>query len=773
MSASDLLVIGMSHRSSPVALRERLAVEGEALVGAVRGLVEQTHLSEALLLSTCNRVEIYAGTDERGIGAELRRWLADRAGETVDGFLYEHRGEDATRHAFRVASSLDSMVVGEPQILGQVKEAFAAAKAAGVCGGLLERCLTTAFGVAKRVRSETEIAAGSVSVSSVASDLARKIFGDLEGRRVLLVGAGEMGEQAAKHLKKSGASLYVVNRSREKADALANEHGGHAQNLEALATELAHADVVIASTSSQRFVITHELMRGVTKARRHRPLFLIDIAVPRDVDPRVGDMDNVFLYDVDDLSKVAEENLSARQREAEKAEAIVARGGAGVREMAAHEPAHPDHRRAARACARRAERRARADPAPPGRAQRRRAALAGEDDRRDDEQATAPGHLRAEGRRRHAGRQGPVGGHAAPLRPRDRAPPRRAGGRRLDGAPAWEGGVVKIRIATRKSPLALAQTRWVAERIRAHRPDVEIEEVLVMTKGDIVIDKPLAKIGGKGLFISEVEATLLDGRAELAVHSMKDVPDELAEEMAILCVPEREDPRDVLVTPDGRELSELTRGATIGTSSLRRSCQLRAARPDVAFAVLRGNVGTRLSKLDRGDFDAIVLAYAGMKRLELDRERPLWAIPPETSIPAVGQGALGIEGRADDPELLALLAPLEHGPTRLAVEAERGYLSRLQGSCTTPIAAFARFDDDGETRMRVDGMVGSVDGDEVLNASVDGYVDARDHAERLQQAMRKGVELAEMMLDRGAAELIARAKSAEDPYKMGPYGRLH
>jgi hydroxymethylbilane synthase len=329
---------------------------------------------------------------------------------------------------------------------------------------------------------------------------------------------------------------------------------------------------------------------------------------------------------------------------------------------------------------------------------------------------------------------------------------------------------VKIRIATRRSPLALAQTRWVADRIRDVRPDVEIEEVPIVTKGDRVIDQPLAKIGGKGLFISEVEATLLDGRADLAVHSMKDVSDELAEGMAILCVPEREDPRDVLVSPAGRELSELARGATIGTSSLRRSCQLRAARPDVRFAVLRGNVGTRLSKLDRGDFDAIVLAYAGMRRLGLEPERALWPIPTETSVPAVGQGALGIEARADARELLALLEPLEHGPTRLAVEAERAYLSRLQGSCTTPIAAFARFDDDGETRMRIDGMVGSVDGDQLLTASVDGYVDARDHAERLQQAVRMGVELAEMQLDRGAAELIAQAKRTADPYTIGPYG---
>ncbi|HEY8427393.1 MAG TPA: glutamyl-tRNA reductase [Sandaracinaceae bacterium] len=321
---AELFVIGMSHRTSPVELRERLAVEGEALTRDVRALREGTALEEALLLSTCNRVEVYASTSDAGRAARVREWLGRRAGEPLDAYLYEHRGAAAVRHAFRVASSLDSMVVGEPQILGQVKEAYAAAKAVGAIGSLLDRCFTTAFSVAKRVRSETLIAEGSVSVSSVAGDLAKKIFSDLEGRRVLLIGAGEMGEQAAKHLRKSGASLYVVNRSREKAEAIARENGGHARGLEELAAELALADVAIASTSSPRFVITPELMRGVIKARRHRPIFLIDIAVPRDVDPRVGDMDNVFLYDVDDLEKVAQENMSARRREAEKAEALVA-----------------------------------------------------------------------------------------------------------------------------------------------------------------------------------------------------------------------------------------------------------------------------------------------------------------------------------------------------------------------------------------------------------------------------------------------------------------
>ncbi|MCB9597189.1 MAG: glutamyl-tRNA reductase [Sandaracinaceae bacterium] len=317
---TDVFVVGISHKTSPVELRERLAVDDKAVGETALALQQGAALREAVLLSTCNRVEVYAGEgDERAVA----RWLEERAGGSISDHVYIHRGADAVQHAFRVAASLDSMVVGEPQILGQFKDAYAAAKQAGAIGTLLDRCFTKAFAVAKRVRSETRIAEGSVSVSSVASDLAQKIFEDLRGRRVLLIGAGEMGEQAAKHLRQAGASLYVVNRSLEKAERLAEEHGGIARSIEMLAAELSEADVAIASTSSQRFVITPELMRGVIKARRHRPLFMIDIAVPRDVDPRVGEMDNVFLYDVDDLQQVAQENLGERQRAATNAEQIV------------------------------------------------------------------------------------------------------------------------------------------------------------------------------------------------------------------------------------------------------------------------------------------------------------------------------------------------------------------------------------------------------------------------------------------------------------------
>ena len=323
----ELVLVGLSHHSAPLELREKLAVDGEGREALLKSWSEGV-AGEGVVISTCNRVELYATTDDTG-SAEARArtlleaHLTEEERASLEGALYVHGGESAIRHLFRVASSLDSMVVGEPQILGQVKEAFDAARAAGTMGSLLGRCFSRSFAVAKRVRTETGIAEGTVSVSSIASQLARKIFGELTGRKVLLLGAGEMGEAAARSLANTGAVLRVVNRSPEKARRVAAECGGEPRGYEQLASEMVQADVVISSTSSDRYVLTTELMKDVLRGRRHRPIFLIDIAVPRDVDPRVGEMESVFLFDVDDLQEVAQENLAQRRSAALAAERIV------------------------------------------------------------------------------------------------------------------------------------------------------------------------------------------------------------------------------------------------------------------------------------------------------------------------------------------------------------------------------------------------------------------------------------------------------------------
>ncbi|MEZ4256801.1 MAG: hydroxymethylbilane synthase [Polyangiales bacterium] len=314
---------------------------------------------------------------------------------------------------------------------------------------------------------------------------------------------------------------------------------------------------------------------------------------------------------------------------------------------------------------------------------------------------------------------------------------------------------MRIRIATRKSALALTQTRWVAAQIRAHRPDVTVEEVHVVTEGDRILDRPLADIGGKGLFVSEVEATLSRGEADLAVHSMKDVPGELAEGLGIVCIPVREDPRDVILTRTGEVFDGLVAGSKVGTSSLRRMAQLRALRPDLQYLPVRGNVDTRIRKLEEGQFEAIVLAYAGLRRLGLD-ERALEALAVDVSIPAVGQGALAIEARLGDADTLAALAPLEHEPTRIAVEAERVFLRKLEGNCKSPIAGHARFADDG-ARLVMDGMVASIDGERVLTTSVSRFLEARTRDARVREAADVALEVADNLIAHGADKLIQGA----------------
>ena len=319
---------------------------------------------------------------------------------------------------------------------------------------------------------------------------------------------------------------------------------------------------------------------------------------------------------------------------------------------------------------------------------------------------------------------------------------------------------MKIRIATRKSPLALWQARWVASELQRIRPDLEVEEVHIVTKGDRIQDRPLSEVGGKGLFVTEIEDALREGRADLAVHSMKDVPAELAEGLGISCVPIREDPRDVLVSNDGAGLDDLEAFSKIGTSSLRRQAQIRARRNDVICEPVRGNVDTRLRKLDEGQYRAIVLAAAGMNRLGLSH-RTHRILTVEECIPAVGQGALGLETRIDDRAMLELLAPLDHAETRVAVEAERAYLARLEGGCQLPLAAYARLTHEG-SRLRIDALVGSADGSQLITAGSDRYLEDQSAEGKMRVAYHVGREMAEHMLQKGAGEMLEASRHLAD-----------
>jgi glutamyl-tRNA reductase len=324
----ELLVVGLNHHTAPIAIRECLAFSEGKLEDALSKVHALPSLKENMILSTCNRVEVYAATRETEKATfDLKNFLSQYHGLPLKEFeksLYSHMGEEAVRHIFRVASSLDSMVLGEPQILGQIKDAYEVAQRAKTSGLILHRLLHRAFHVAKRVRTESKIAISAVSVSSVAVELAEKIFGTLEKKTVLLIGAGEMCELAARHLVSAGIEkILVANRTLERALALAQEFRGDAIPFEEMAQGLRKTDIVISATNSPQYLIEHNQITKVMKDRKQKPIFFIDISDPRDVEPKVGDLENVYLYNIDDLQKVANENIKDREKEARRAEIIV------------------------------------------------------------------------------------------------------------------------------------------------------------------------------------------------------------------------------------------------------------------------------------------------------------------------------------------------------------------------------------------------------------------------------------------------------------------
>jgi glutamyl-tRNA reductase len=324
----NLLLLGVNHRTAPVEVRERLNIREDCLAGAVADLAHREGIDEALILSTCNRVELMVSA-HNDIPPEpvVRQFLADfhRVDLTpLEQFLYCYRQEDVIRHVFRVASSLDSMVLGEPQILGQVKQAYVTAQQVGALHGPLNEILRQALTVARKVRRETAIGTAAVSVSYAAVELAKKIFGDLRGKTMFVVGAGKMSELAAKHLRRSGASaIFVSNRTFERAQELAELFHGTAIKFDLLFDHIEKADIIISSTGAPHFIISKEQVERLLAARKNRPMFFIDIAVPRDVDPAVNELDNAFVYDIDDLEQVVDANRKQREREAVWAEEIV------------------------------------------------------------------------------------------------------------------------------------------------------------------------------------------------------------------------------------------------------------------------------------------------------------------------------------------------------------------------------------------------------------------------------------------------------------------
>ena len=541
--------------------------------------------------------------------------------------IYIHRDQEAVRHLFRMAASLDSMVVGEPQILGQVKEAFAVARTAGTVAGQLEHLLQSAFAAAKKARSETGIGSNHVSIASVAVDMARKIFGSLQGRTVFLVGAGKMSELAARHLVQQGAgAILVTNRTYGRARRMAEEFEGGRKSFRSktFMRRPADADIVISSTGAPHPIFRREHGQMFLQRRRNRPMFFIDIAVPRDVDPAMSKLDGIFVYDIDDLQQVAAAHMEERSREASDAETLIA--GEVERfhqrqrtvnvapaivalQRKAEEIRQAElHRIQARLGTLTAEQAAAVEALTRGLVNKflhppmqaiKQAAREGDSARLDAlcEAWSVP----------TAASDRPVQRAATA---RSREPNRQSREQRVRGRMSRRGdSPMKLRIGSRGSQLALWQANHIAALLRGQGHVVEIE--IIKTTGDRLQEVTFAQVGSKGMFTKEIEEALAEGRVDLAVHSLKDLPTELPEPFALAATPPRVDPRDVFVSVNHAQSGCVPQGARVGTSSQRRRAQLKALRPDIEAVEFRGNVDTRLRKLAEGQVDAILLAAAG------------------------------------------------------------------------------------------------------------------------------------------------------------------
>ena len=712
------------------------------------------HVAEVTVISTCNRLEIYAEVDRfHGSVEDVSRMLVDRAGEAVGAILphlYVHYDDGAVAHLFHVAAGLDSMAVGEGQILGQTREALRLGQELGTVGPALNTLFQQALRVGKRSRAETDIDSAAPSLVTAALARSGAAGAHVEGKRVVVVGAGSMaGLATATVFRMGAASVTVVNRTAGNAQRLAGEYGARTAPLSDLTAELGRADVVITCTGATGALITPEM---VAIARPDRaPLSIIDLALPHDVDPGVADLPGVTLINLAELAEELHESDAGREVES-------------VRRIVAQEvTAFLSARRQASVTPTVVALRSMATAVVDSEMERLVGRLPDLDDaaraevlhtvRRVADKLLHQPTVRV---KELANETGAVS-YAAALaelfaldpeavdavtRPEGLTTPPTT---RCARAPEGTRMTLPIRVGTRRSVLATTQSGMVAELIRTLLGR-EAELVEVTTEGDRsqADGTPLATVGGTGVFVGALRDALLRGDVDVAVHSLKDLPTYPQAGIALAAIPTREDPRDAVVARDGLTLGELPAGSRVGTGSPRRVAQLHALGLGLEISGIRGNVDTRISKVRSGEFDAVVLARAGLARIgRLDEVTEV--LDPLQMLPAPGQGALAVECRADDAELVAALAALDDDHARAAVSAERAVLATLEGGCSAPIGALAE-------------VVEGEDGNEIwvraVALSLDGALAVRKSATGAPtDAVGVGSRLASDMLADGAARL--------------------
>ncbi len=747
-----ILGIEINHKKSHIAVREKVSIEEKDIPVALKAFLEDKiwkkgefsgkilckekcilnempNLSlcprmffiESAIISTCNRTGIYA---LGGCVEPLARFFMVYKGidhKTISRFEV-YKGKDLVKHIFAVSAGLESQVIGEPQILGQVRRSYELARESGCIGPVFNELFQRAIRVGKKVRTLTSLGNKPMSFATISFDLISKYHKNLSEVRFIILGTGEMAENIIGIFKDRGLkNVYITSKSVERAKYVSQRLGVPYIDIKNISSHLREGDVLISATntSENNYIIR---FKDIPRDKR---VLIIDLGLPRTVDPKIRKLNNVKLYDLDDLKVISEEARKLRERELPKAWDIVDREVESFWQWLNQQKAKP----VIRALHDRAERIRKEQLEW---AYKKLGGLDEEQKRIIDLMTS-----RIVKKILHTPTVKLKSLVSEDFKSND---PLEVASKIFDVGDTYHHNKTFL-VGTRGSKLARIQTLWVIEKLKALYPHLDFIEKVITTRGDKGITE------GVGVFVKEIELALLRKEIDLAVHSLKDLPTKLPEGLSIAAIPDRADPRDVLISKDGKTLKNLKRGAVVGTSSLRRKAQIKALRPDLNVVDIRGNVDTRIRKLEEGEIDAIILAKASVERLGLEKYITE-ILSFDIMLPAVGQGALAVEVREDNTIVGNMVKSIDSKREHIAVKAERAFLEYLGGGCRVPIAGYAKVSNE---RIIIEGLVASPDGSKIIREKSEGSV---------EDPVGVGYALAEILLSKGAYEILKHYERA-------------
>jgi len=674
------LIIGINFKTADVNIREKLHFPNDVLSKALLMLNEYESIKGSVILSTCNRVEIYASVNNVEKGFEdIIDFISIFHNIPVESFLpylYKKNCQDGVMHLFKVSSSLNSMVLGEYQIQGQVRDAYFVAKENNSTNNMLNKLFQLAIRIGKKVRSETKIGEGSVSVATLAVKMIKQTFEDNNNLNILLIGAGKISNLTASNLQQQfkNCNITVANRSNVNATELAQKFNGKVIEYGKRYESIIDNDIIIASTSAPNFIICKQDILMMKETLKDKPRIYIDLSIPRNIDPEINSIENCFVYSIDDINKIIDSNIDKRTLEITQAEKIINDISEDYYDWYSKQFILPFMQEI----------------------KKEMITL------KQNTLSTYETFLYTLDEEQKENVNEMLDSYSDKIIKVIMTNFRRAATKEdlisitktLSHTFTLETNERKKRkyiVATRPSLLAYTQTKQTVDLLKEKNPDCEFEIIKFSTHGDKVTDKPLTEFGGTGVFVKELENAIIQGKAHFAVHSLKDVPSVQPEELILASFPKREDPRDVILIKNEISINELNDSCIIGTGSPRRLVQIAEIKPKAVFKDLRGNIDTRLKKLEDGLYDAIVLAAAGLKRLGKQINENAF-LSVDSCIPAIGQGAIAIECKKDDKDTKELLRTINDNNTEISIIAERSYLKTIGGGCKFPLAAFAKIE---------------------------------------------------------------------------------